>query len=78
MRGFFRSDDVSYALFALPDRPVAPRRSTYQINLSVTYGDANGPDASHVGAALMRLEVEQLDSANNDKWHGEFTSQCTC
>ena len=40
----------------------------YQINLSVTHGEA--------GSSLVRLEVEQLDSQSHDRWHGEFTSQC--
>ena len=61
--------------------------STYQITLSMTYGS---PDSDHdlhqgnsmIGTALLRLEVELLDSDNshghssvNERWYGEFTSQ---
>ena len=47
----------------------------YQINLSVTQGDAGNNGNSIIGSSLVLLEVEQLDSQFHDRWHGEFTSQ---
>ena len=49
----------------------------YQINLSVTHGETGSSGNSILGSSLVRLEVEQLDSQFHDRWHGEFTSQCT-
>ena len=65
--------------------------STYQVTLSMTYGT---PDSDYdrqqgnsmIGTALLRLEVELLDSENshgqqashssvNERWYGEFTAQ---
>ena len=35
------------------------------------------PNIASVGStSLLRIEVEQIDNENNDRWSGEFTSQC--
>ena len=35
------------------------------------------PNVASVGStSLLRIEVEQVDNENNDRWSGEFTAQC--
>ena len=50
----------------------------YQINLTVsTSTNTNTRQGPVLGnSSLLRIEVEQVDNENNDRWSGEFTSQC--
>ena len=46
-------------------------RVLYQISLY-----ASNSAASQGSNSILRIEVEQIDNENNDRWSGEFTSQC--
>ena len=60
----------------------------YQINMTITYGNAGGrsnPASAETSSEsiekatslhILRIEVEQIDNNNVDRWFGEFTSQC--
>ena len=48
----------------------------YQISMTVS-ASSTQPNVPSVGStSLLRIEVEQIDNENNDRWSGEFTSQC--